>query len=146
MHIWMCRTAPTLSNQQDCDFFPTLPPPHTVPLGMIWPSVWGYFLSSIHVHLHLKIVSSSLLALFWFDGLWFYWASSDGLSRRDGGFVRIWAITSRLMVCCGRGVEGGFPPLIEPSRLVYLWRLELLLLLWEELVSGLQHFSSLLCL
>lgn len=87
-----------------------------------------FSLSSIHAYRHLKRVGSSLLALFWFDGLRFYGASPYGLGRGDGGFVRIWAFASCLVVR-GRGVEWGFSSLIKPRHFVDLRGFELLLLL-----------------
>lgn len=48
-----------------------------------------------------KRVSSSLLALLWFDGLWFNGASPYGLGCGDGGFLRICAINSHLVAGSG---------------------------------------------
>lgn len=85
-------------------------------------------LSSVHAYRHLKRVGSSLLALFWFDGLRFYGASPYGLGGGDGRFVRIWALDSCLEIRC-RGVEWGFSSLIQSRYFADLWGLELLLLL-----------------
>lgn len=89
--------------------------------------------------------SGSLLALLWFDSLWFDGASPDGLGCGDGGFLGISAIASHLVAGGGGGVVRRLPPLVEARHFVDLRRLQLLLLLLgEELVSGLEHLSPLL--
>lgn len=115
------------------------------PPGLIWDGDWvnGARLSSIHLFCRPRL-SSSLLALFWFDCLWFYGASPYGLGCGDGGFVGIWAVASCLVVW-GWSVEWGLSSLIEPRHFADLRGLELLLI-WEKLMSGLEHLSSLLCL
>lgn len=90
-----------------------------------------------------KRISSFLLALLWFDGLWFNGASPDGLGCGDGGLLRICAITSHLVVGCG-GLVWWLSSLIKAWHFVDLRCLQLLLLLFrEELVSGLEHFRPL---
>lgn len=87
-----------------------------------------FSLPLFHSCRHLKRVRISLLALFWFNGLWLYGASPYGLGRGDRGLVRIWALASRLVVW-GRGVEWRFSSLIESRCFADLWGLQLLLLL-----------------
>ena len=99
-------------------------------------------LSSIHSYCHLKRFCSALLAILWFDGLRLYGASPNGLGRGNGGFVGFGAVDYCLVVR-SRGLEQGFPPLINPRHFADLRGLDLLLL-GEELMSGLEHLSPLL--